>query len=365
MADSVRVAVLGAASFAEIAHIPGVNAHPAGKVVALYSHDLARAQAMAARTGVPEATDDLDGLLARDDVDAVTVPSSNDHHFTYTMAALRAGKHVFCEKPMALNQRLAAEMTQEACRRRLVNQIAFIFRYTYCFEELRRLVKSGAAGRPYYVEIEQQGYSWHRSRGATWRTFASFHGAGHLGEMGSHGFDAINFTCGPVAGYIEELAAVSYIVPRTVAGADGQPQPVETLDLASCLLRTQQGLQGQMMTSRATPSHSQLGGMGILKVVGDEGAILANMSRGDREVLRRLSPGGKWEEATLPPEAHDGQPHAIYRMLSSFVDAVLRGRIDPERDADFEAGFRTQSAIDAVFSASASRRWEPVATVVG
>ena len=367
MPDTVRVAVLGAANFSEVAHIPGVNAHPRGEVVALFSRDLARAQAMAARTGVPEATDDLAGLLARDDVDAVTVPSSNDNHYTYSMAALRAGKHVFCEKPMALSQDLAAEMTREARGRGLVNEMAFIFRYTYCIEEMRRLIAAGAIGRPHYVAVEQQGYSWQRSRGATWRTFAAVHGAGQLGEMGPHCFDTVNFTCGPVAGYIAELAAVTYTVPRSVEGPDGAPQPVETLDLASCLLRTEHGLGGEIITSRATPSYSQLGGMGVVVITGDEGALLANLTRGDREILRRLGkePGAQWEDAPLPPEALDGAPHAIYRMLGSFVDAVLGGGIDPQHDADFEAGFRTQSAIDAVVAGAGSKRWEPVAVAAG
>ena len=59
----VRVAVLGAASFAEVAHIPGVNAHPHASVVALYGSDLARVHEMAARCGVPDASDDLDAVL--------------------------------------------------------------------------------------------------------------------------------------------------------------------------------------------------------------------------------------------------------------------------------------------------------------
>ena len=99
-----------------------------------------------------------------------------------------------------------------------------------------------------------------------------------------------------------------------------------------------------------------------MQVTGDEGALLANLTRGDREILRRLAPGGQWEDVTLPPEALDGRPHGIFRMLGNFVAAVLRGGVDPEHDADFEAGFRTQSAIDAVITAAASRRWEPVAT---
>ncbi|HEU5316985.1 MAG TPA: Gfo/Idh/MocA family oxidoreductase, partial [Chloroflexota bacterium] len=81
---TVRVAVLGAANFSEVAHIPGVNAHPNGQVVALYSRDLKRARDMAEKTGVPEATDDLESLLKRDDVDAVTVPSTNLNHYRYS-----------------------------------------------------------------------------------------------------------------------------------------------------------------------------------------------------------------------------------------------------------------------------------------
>lgn len=358
--DKVRVAVLGAAAFSEVAHIPGVNTHPQGEVVALFSRDLPRAQEMATRTGVPEATDNLEALLARDDIDAVTVPSSNDNHYTYTMAALRAGKHVFCEKPMALNAQQAAEMTQEARRRGLVNEISFIFRYTYCIQEMRRLVREGAIGRPHYVSIEQQGYSWFRSKQATWRTYAGVHGAGHLGEMGSHCFDTVNFIYGPVAGYISEIAAVTHTIPRSVEGPDGKSVPVETLDLASCLLRTERGLQGEIITSRCTPAHSQLGGMGVVVVVGDEGALLANLTRGDKEVLQRMQPGGKWEDAPLPPEALDGTPHAIFRMLGSFVDAVVRGGVDPEQDADFEAGFRTQAAIDATIAGGRSHQWETV-----
>ncbi|CAA9247443.1 MAG: hypothetical protein AVDCRST_MAG77-2954 [uncultured Chloroflexi bacterium] len=362
--DKVRVAVLGAAAFSEVAHIPGVNAHPQGEVVALYSRDLARAQEMAGRTNVPLVTDDLEALLARDDIDAVTVPSTNLNHYLYTVAALKAGKHVFCEKPMALNAEQAAKMTRAAQERGLVNQMSFIFRYTLCVREMRRLIAAGAIGTPHYVTIEQQGYSWFRQQQQTWRTFAGEHGAGQLGEMGSHCFDTVNFVCGHTSGYIAELAAITHLIPRTVEGPDGQPQPVETLDLASCLIRTQKGLGGEIITSRATPSHSQLGGMGVVVVTGEKGALLANLTRGNAEVMQRLEPGKSWEPVTLPPEATDGTPHAIYRMLGSFVDSVLRGGVDPDQDADFEAGYRTQSAIDATIAGGASHRWEPVATAI-
>ena len=361
-AGKVRVAVLGAANFSKVAHIPGVNAHPQGTVVALYSRDLPRAQEMARETGVPEATDDLERLLARDDVDAVTVPSTNINHYRYTMAALKAGKHVFCEKPMALNAEQAAEMTREAKQRGVVNQMSFIFRYTLCLQQMRRLVAEGAIGTLHYVNIEQQGYSRSNPQNATWRTNDVENRAGHLGEMGPHCFDTVNFVVGSTAGYISQLAAVTHVISRTVVASDGSEQQVDTLDLAACLFRTERGLGGEIITSRATPAHSQLGGMGVVVVVGDKGALLCNLTRGDKEVMQRTEPGGKWENVPLAPEATDGTPHAIHRMLGSFVDSVLRGGVDPQADAGFEAGYRTQSAIDATITAGMSQRWEPVAT---
>ena len=361
---TVRVGVLGAANFSEVAHIPGINAHPQGQVVALYSRDLKRAKEMAEKNGVPEATDDLAALLKRDDIDAVTVPSTNLNHYRYSLAALKAGKHVFCEKPMAVNAQQAAEMTREAKERRLVNQMSFIFRYTLCLMQMRRLLKEGSIGTPHYFSIEQQGYSIGRPGRVTWRAVPEEQGAGHLGEMGSHCFDVVNFVCGPTAGYVAELAAVTHIVPRTLTAEDGSTRPVETLDLASCLIRTERGLSGEIITSRATPAHSQFGGMGVVVVVGDKGALLANLTRGDKKIFQRLEPGSRWQEVALPPEATDGTPHAIYRMMGSFVDAVLRGHVDPDQDADFEAGYRTQSAIDATIAGGQSHRWEPVATAI-
>ncbi|MDZ4277751.1 MAG: Gfo/Idh/MocA family oxidoreductase, partial [Dehalococcoidia bacterium] len=347
----LRVAVLGAASFAEEAHIPDINAHPRGQVVALYSRSLAKAQEMAERTGVPDATDDLEALLSRSDIDAVTIVSSNESHHPYTMAALAAGKHVLCEKPMALNAAQAGEMTREAHLRSVVHQIAFTFRYTYCLEEMRRLITSGEIGTPHFVEIHSEVFSRlvTEPRAATWRDSAALHGAGHLGEMGSHFIDTINYLCGPTSGYISEAAAVAHTLPREVPGEDGTPRPVETLDLVSFLVRTEGGLQGQVLASRATPppvsygiihaGERQRGHMGYVIVTGDRGALMATFTRGESESLRRLRPGEPWEPVPLPSEAADGRPHGVTRMLHSFVDAVLRGGVDGRRDAMFDEGY--------------------------
>jgi predicted dehydrogenase len=344
-------------------------------VVALYSRDLLRAREIAARCGVEIATDDLEGLLARGDIDAVTIASSNDRHYPYAMAALRAGKHVFCEKPMALGVAEAEEMTREARRSGVMHQTAFIFRYTDCLQTLRQRVLEGDIGTPYYAAVHGERYTAHPNgvRLATWRDDASLHGAGQMGEMGSHFIDTVNFVCGSQSGYICEVAAAAYTAARTVRDDTGAERAVDTPDLVSLLFRTEGGLQGNIVTSKATPSpvpyevmHEQTGRsghMGYIIVTGDRGALMASFSRGGGESLLRMSPGAsEWERVSLPSGADDAQPHAVQRMMGSFLDNVIRGRPDGNLDPTFEDGYRSQAGIDAAMLACMSRRWEPVAT---
>ncbi|NDF97170.1 MAG: hypothetical protein EB107_15285, partial [Proteobacteria bacterium] len=192
----------------------------------------------------------------------------------------------------------------------------------YCMQEVRRLVASGAIGTPHYVSIDSQGQGWHRGTDATWRTYAGVHGAGQLGEMGSHLYDSINFTVGPAAGFIKEVSAVTYTVPRTVTGPDGHPVAVETLDLASALVRTTGGLQGQMITSRASASANPTG-MGGLVVTGTEGALFTNFTRGDNEILRLQKPGGPTTTPPTPPSGRAGG--ALMTRLFTIVRFVLAG----------------------------------------
>lgn len=352
------MAVLGAGRFATEAHIPGIKAHPGAELVALYSRSKEQAQRVAeAVGGVPEIAHDLDALLARPDVDAVTVPSSDDNHYRYSMAALKAGKHVFCEKPLAVRADLAAEMAREAKARGRINQVAFIFRYTYGLQHLRRLVQAGDLGAPYYVAVSWEGHadvaSSHRR---TWRDRAETYGAGWVSELGSHFFDTVNWVVAPVA----DVCAVTHAIPRTVVDEQGREHPHETLDLANILFHTTGQAQGEINISRISPPPPGVDHPWV-QVVGERGSLYTTLTRGQGEVLRRLRPGGRWEDVRLPDEAYDGAPHAMFRMLGSFVDSCLRGAIDTDQDADFEEGYRVQSAIDQVVVSAGTRRFEPVA----
>jgi predicted dehydrogenase len=368
----VRVAVLGAALFAETGHIPGLRTHPQAEVVALYSRDPTRAREMADRCGVAEATDDLDGLLARGDIDAVTIVSSNDQHKPCALAALAAGKHVLCEKPLARTTAEAADMTRAAHKSGLVHMTGFTFRHTHCLEELRRRVADGEIGRPYFIEIQGEwAIRMPDAMDATWRDSMAVHGSGHVGEMGTHFIDTINNLSAPVGGYISEIAAVTHVLPRRVKDADGSLREIDTPDLAAFLARTEAGLAANVIASRITPppigygvihwGERQRGHFGYVIASGEKASMMATFTRGEGDTLQRTDERGRWERIELPEEASDGQPHGVYRMMRAFVDAVLRGRT-AETDATFDDGYRSQSAVDAILSGARSQRWEPVAT---
>jgi hypothetical protein len=142
--ERVRCAVIGAGGFAELCHVPGLQSHPRAEVVLLCGRNEARCRAMAARLGVPETAADYREVVARPDIDAITITTPNASHAEIALAALHAGKHVLCEKPLAMDTREAEAMLQVAQERKLIHQVAFTFRYTFPVAELRRRVREGA-----------------------------------------------------------------------------------------------------------------------------------------------------------------------------------------------------------------------------
>ncbi len=147
----VRWGILGAARIAVRRVLPALLRSDTGVAAAVASREPARARAVADQFGIPRAYGSYDELLADPEVDAVYNPLPNSLHREWTVRAARAGKHVLCEKPLAVSSREAEEMV-EACRRSgVVLQEAFMYRFHPQIETLQRLVRDGAVGTPWLV----------------------------------------------------------------------------------------------------------------------------------------------------------------------------------------------------------------------
>ena len=143
---TVKWGVLGAARIAEQAVIPAIRA-AGGHVAALGCRDLQRGQVYAQRNGIAHTVDYLD-LVQHADIDAVYIALHNAAHLPWALAALAAGKHVLCEKPLTLNARQVAQL--QAAQRihgRLAME-AFMYRFHPAIEQLHALVRDGAIGQP-------------------------------------------------------------------------------------------------------------------------------------------------------------------------------------------------------------------------
>jgi predicted dehydrogenase len=308
---------------------------------------------LADRFQISKATDDFAAICQDPEIDAVTIATAHVAHASQAMMALKAGKHVFCEKPLAMNAAEAREMAAVAEASGKVHQVAFTFRYNDGLNEMRRRIAAGEIGKPFFTRIQYDRWDgladeWRTS----WRTRTISAGGGILYEIGSHLFDIVSHVLGP----IDSVIGYTHLVPREAPDEiSGEMTNVETDDLVNAWIRHQNGVRSKFFISQVTPPFGELG---YLEVVGTKGSLKASLSRGGVDHLKASSPGaGEWIDVPLPAEASDGQPHALPRMMHSFVDACLRGSLNPEVDASFHDGLQSQLAMSALLESESAERW--------
>jgi predicted dehydrogenase len=146
--DKIRWGVLSTANFARRQMIPAIQKSQFGVVTAIASRDQARAKAFATELGIEKAHGSYQKLLADDDVDAVYIPLPNHLHVTWAMRALKAGKHVLCEKPLGLSTAEAEQLAGVAAAHpQLKVMEAFMFRFHPQWQSARQLMREGRVGK--------------------------------------------------------------------------------------------------------------------------------------------------------------------------------------------------------------------------
>lgn len=146
MSSKLRWGVLGCAGIAKRSVIPGIQASQTGVVAAIASRNLNTAEETAKSLDIPTAYGSYEALLADETIDAVYIPLPNHLHMEWTIKAAEAGKHVLCEKPIALNADEARRMV-DACSAAGVHLAeAFMYRYHPRFDVIKNIIQSGEIG---------------------------------------------------------------------------------------------------------------------------------------------------------------------------------------------------------------------------
>ncbi|WP_380171156.1 Gfo/Idh/MocA family protein [Kineococcus sp. DHX-1] len=342
------------------------------KRVALAGRDLGRAQAAATQFGWDEGVDDWRTLIERDDVHVVDVLTPGDSHAEIAIAALEAGKHVICEKPLAKTVEEAQRMTeaaQAASARGVRSMVAFNYRQVPAIGLARQLVEQGRLGELRQVRaVYLQDWIVDPEFPLTWRLQKDRSGAGALGDIGSHIIDAAQFITGQrltgVSGTVETFVKQRPLeATRTGAntglGAEASSEYGDvTVDDAAVFFGRGDG--GALMTFEATRmALGRKNGMRI-EVNGSKGSIafdfesmnelhffdgtLPDAENGFRRILATEPehPG----VANWWPAGHGlGYDHPFVHELQEFLGAIADER-DPS--PSFADGLQVQQVLEAV-----------------
>src|SRR5690242_4259258 len=210
--------------------------------------------------GIGWSTPDWTQLVGRDDVDLVCVAGPNFTHRDVAVAAARAGKHVWIEKPAGRNLGETQEIADAVVAAGVASAVGFNYRNVPAVELARDLVASGRIGTVRHVRVQMLGdYSAHPDGALTWRFVRDLAGSGVTGDLGSHGLDLATRLAGPITTLLAETA--TFIAERPAAvgasshfsrGVDGPRLPVENEDHVLALLRFASGALGVLEAGRAS-----------------------------------------------------------------------------------------------------------------
>ncbi len=260
-----------ALAWAQVRAVMGTSLVP--DLAVLCDTPLDRAEAMADQFGFVRATDDWRALVSDPGVDVVSITTPNQMHHPIAMAAIAAGKHVWCEKPMALTLAQAAQMEAAARAAHVSTMVGYNYTHNPAFMHARALIADGTIGR--LVQFRgwvDEDYQADPDLPWTWRARLADAGLGALGDLGCHLVSLATGVMGPVESLIAQMQTIHTTRPLP----DGGMAAVENEDAASALLTFAGGAQGSMVISRsAWGRKSRLG----FEVHGTKGMLAFDQER--------------------------------------------------------------------------------------
>ncbi len=321
--------VIGASNIAHEHMIPAIRAQEDSEVVAVTSGSRERGQAYAAENGIPRFHDTLDALLADSAVDAVFIGTINDRHRDQTLQSAAAGKHVLCEKPLALTLEDARSMVDACAAAGVVMGTNHHIRNAATVRALHDAIQAGRIGRPLAARVVQAGFL--RPFLHTWRVNNPTAGGGVELDIGVHCADTLRFL---LDDELEEVAAFSQSTGLATEGL---------ADHAMALVRMASGLIADLHMG-----HNMKYSGTSLEVHGTEGSLFA------RDVLTQLPVG---EVILRTAEGEEklvcGHEPPYQRAVRKFNDAV-KGGDGPA--ASGEDGVRSLAVALAILESAATGR---------
>jgi predicted dehydrogenase len=360
MGERIRVGMIGTGRWADQTHLPGLQSRSDVALAALCGRDPERLAALAARYRVPRTFADWRELVAGGGLDAVAICTPNALHHPQALAALDAGLHVICEKPLALDVGQAREMAARADAAGRKTLTFFTHRAVAAAAQVKRLVDQGFLGRPLHASaVYFTASHLAPAKPMAWRMKRAEAGTGALGDIGSHLVDLVRWWLGEVETVCGQWQTFARQRPGGEADADED---------CSFLARLRCGAQAVFQASKLVAGR---GNHQRVELHGDRGSLVYEADPGVDPTWEGRAFAGRPDRIGLEPvalapdltaglDAPDNQAGrlAAYRRLTDPFFAAIRGggTVSP----DFGDGAAVQAVLDAVAESAESGRWVEV-----
>jgi len=323
----------------------------------------------ARRLGWEETATDWREVVRRKDIDVVDVSTPGDSHATIAMAAARAGKAVFCEKPLANTVREAEAMLAAVKKAGVVHMVCHNYRRAPAVMLAKEMIDSGQLGTIYhYRGTYLQDWILDPKLPLLWRFQKSRAGSGALGDVGSHSIDLARFLVGEITEVTGGLK--TFIRERPLLDNPRKKGRVTVDDAAAAVVRFSNGALGTIEGSRVAPGRKNYN---RFEINGSKGSVAFNLERmNELEVYLTSDPGPiqgfrtvmvtepahhPYVKSWWPPGHILGYEHTFTHTVYDLLQGIAKGR-SPR--PNFEDGVRNQKVLAAWEKAARTRRWERV-----
>ena len=347
MSEKVGIGIIGT-GFARKVQIPAFKACDGAKIVSVASGSMENAEATAKEFGIGHFTSDWRETVSHDGVDIVVITTPPNLHREMTLFAVERGKHILCEKPMAMNVAEAQEMTDAARGKNLLALIDHELRFQPGRQKVYSMLRDGEIGKIRHAKYVFQS----PGRGnpdVPWNWWSDVkQGGGALGAVGSHIIDSFNWFLGT------EISSVFCQLQSQVKerrDSNGEMRPVTTDDESNMLLRFADGDLTEDATGLVSvsmtegPKYSNR-----IEFYGTGGALRVE-HRGDVYIAKTGE--SDWAEVEVdfaePVQgmADTGFTRGFMNFAPKIVEAIRDGQTEIEWAATFEDGLKVQLALDA------------------
>lgn len=371
--EKVRVGVLGAGAWARFAHLPGYLRDPRCELVAIADPLVERAREFAAEFGIPNVYSSHEALIARDDIQLIDVCTPSATHFDLAMAALHAGKHVLCEKPVAYDFRETRRAAALARSKGLKTKLGFTFRYSPAMQYMKELIDQGFVGTPFIFNGYEQNSQWldpqNPLRQVDHEADQSVIQVSSLEGYGAPIMDLGHLFMG--SRFNAVVGTMKNFIPERMVRATGTMMRMNIDDGDIFIGEFDSGAIGSIQTSFVTVGNYP----GLeARVYGSKGALICRLveengvceslkaATGDQVEFRELEiparfypPGGSKTESW--------RSLFYANLVHSFISEILSG--STENAGNFEDGAHVQELINAVEQSFRERRWVSIPLAEG